>query len=163
MIPKNQIVFLIRAYNESSRIEAVIRGIFDAGFSQILVVDDGSIDDTEKKLAKNFSEKIFYLRHLINRGGGAAMETGFEFIRRNATKYSWKWLVTFDADGQMDITDMKNFLDFQEKNPEAKAIFGSRFITKTDSNVPFFRKITLFGGRIFTKIISGISLTDAHN
>lgn len=162
MIPKNQIIFLIRAYNESSRIEAVIRGIFDAGFDQIIVVDDGSIDDTEKKLAK-ISEKIFYLKHLINRGGGAAMETGFEFIRRNALKYGWKWVVSFDADGQMNVDDMKIFLDFQAKNPDAKAIFGSRFITKTDSNVPFFRKIILFGGRIFTKIISGISLTDAHN
>jgi hypothetical protein len=42
-------------------------------------------------------------------------------------------------------------------------IYGSRFIEKTNSNVPWYRKITLYWGRIFTSLISWVHLTDAHN
>lgn len=63
----------------------------------------------------------------------------------------------------MDIADMKSFENYLQKNPRAHVIFGSRFIEKTDSNVPWYRRIILFGGRIFTHFISGVSLTDAHN
>lgn len=160
---KNEIIFLIRAYNESSRIVSVMESIFQKWYKNIVVIDDGSTDGLCDILKKNFWKKIFFLRHLINRGGGAAMETGLEFIRKNADEFGWKWVVTFDADGQMNIDDMKNFEKCIHDNVDAKVIFGSRFIKKTESNVPFFRKIILFGGRLFTKIISKISLTDAHN
>jgi len=71
--------------------------------------------------------------------------------------------VTFDADGQMDIADMRVFEQYQVEHPDARAIFGSRFIVPTRSNVPWYRRVVLFGGRIFTMLISGVSLTDAHN
>jgi glycosyltransferase involved in cell wall biosynthesis len=66
---KNKIVFLIRAYNEASRIVQVIDGILDAGYDQILVIDDGSTDGTENLLS-NFIEKnkIHFVRHGANRG-----------------------------------------------------------------------------------------------
>lgn len=48
---KNKIIFLIRAYNEATRIREVIEGIFDAGYTEILVVDDGSNDGTDTLLA----------------------------------------------------------------------------------------------------------------
>ncbi len=51
---KNNILFLIRAYNEASRITSVIDGIFEAGFSEILVIDDGSTDGTEELLLREF-------------------------------------------------------------------------------------------------------------
>lgn len=47
---KNNYVFLIRAYNEATRIVSVIEGIFAAGYSEIVVVDDGSTDNTKKLL-----------------------------------------------------------------------------------------------------------------
>lgn len=64
---KNKIVFLIRAYNEATRIVGVIEGIFAAGYTQVLVVDDGSTDTTEELLRRAFGEGIVYLRHPINR------------------------------------------------------------------------------------------------
>ncbi len=71
--------------------------------------------------------------------------------------------MTFDADGQHDIKDIGGFIAIFEKDPNTDVVYGSRFIQKTDSNVPFLRKLILIGGRIFTSLISGVHLTDAHN
>ena len=64
----NKFVFLIRAYNESSRIVGVIESIFARGFGEILVVDDGSTDGTSELLARVFDQPIHYVRHIVNRG-----------------------------------------------------------------------------------------------
>lgn len=82
---------------------------------------------------------------------------------RSFSQERWDAVVTFDADGQHDIADMQTFLDFFEKYPDTQVVYGSRFITKTRSNIPYFRRIILWGGKIFTSLISGVSLTDAHN
>jgi hypothetical protein len=71
------------------------------------------------------------------------METGFEWARKNARHLGIDYLITFDADGQMDIADMKKFETYLEKHPKTKVIFGSRFIEKTHSNVPWYRRIIL--------------------
>ena len=67
-ISKNNILFLIRSYNESTRIISVIESIFAAGFENILVIDDGSSDGTQMLLESQFGQRIFFLRHVINRG-----------------------------------------------------------------------------------------------
>ncbi|MFZ2337570.1 MAG: glycosyltransferase family 2 protein [Patescibacteria group bacterium] len=91
------------------------------------------------------------------------METGFSYIRMHASEHGWEYLLTFDADGQMDIRDMKKFEKEFEKDETLDVVIGSRFIMKTNTNVPLMRRIILFGGRIFTSILSGVHLTDAHN
>jgi cellulose synthase/poly-beta-1,6-N-acetylglucosamine synthase-like glycosyltransferase len=78
----SNVAFLIRAYNEASRLEGVIDSLKLAGYSKILVVDDGSRDATSGILARR--SDVFSIRHPQNRGGGAALETGFEFFRRYA-------------------------------------------------------------------------------
>ena len=65
---KSSIIFLIRSYNEASRIREVIEGIFAHGYTQILVVDDGSSDGTDELLSDLISNgKIHYVRHVTNR------------------------------------------------------------------------------------------------
>ena len=141
---KNNIIFLIRAYNESTRIVSVLESIFSAGYTQILVVDDGSTDGTGELLTRAFDRPFHYVKHIVNRGAGAALETGFEYIRRHASQYDWQYLVTFDADGQHDIADIGHFVRTFEQNREIDVVFGSRFITKTNSNVPTLRRIVLW-------------------
>ena len=72
------------------------------------------------------------------------MATGFEYIRRHAPEKGWKYIVTFDADDQHSIKDMPKFLEKFEQNPTLDIVFGSRFISKTDSNVPFIRSLVLW-------------------
>lgn len=160
---KKEFIFLIRTFNESSRIIDVLRSILGAWYSQILIVDDGSRDNTRDMVMKEFANQIIYIRHRINRGWGAALETGFEYIRRYSQYFPWKYVVTFDADGQMDINDMKKFEHFIDAHTSAEVIFWSRFIGDQDSNIPLMRKIVLIGWKFFTWFISGVSLTDAHN
>jgi glycosyltransferase involved in cell wall biosynthesis len=74
---------LLRAYNEESRITGVIDSIMAAGFRKILVINDGSRDATEA-LVRTYHNCIV-ISHSHNRGAGAALETGFEFLRRNAS------------------------------------------------------------------------------
>lgn len=54
-------------------------------------------------------------------------------------------MVTFDADGQHDIADIDSFIETFEKHPKTQVVYGSRFIIKTRSNVPFMRKMVLWG------------------
>ncbi len=152
-------VFLIRAFNEGQIIKPVIQEILDAKHKNILVINDGSTDETRQVLEK-FADKIYVVNHTINLGAGAALETGFEYLRRYGKV---KNIITFDADGQHSIEDAKKMLETLKKNPEIKVLFGSRFLGEKKSNIPLVRRCTLLLGRIFTYLISGIFLTDAHN
>lgn len=53
--------------------------------------------------------------------------------------------MTFDADGQHDIADLPHFLEVFDRHPHTDIVYGSRFITQTLSNVPFWRRIILMG------------------
>lgn len=58
---------------------------------------------------------------------------------------------------------MVNFEKAFEQDDTLDVVIGSRFITKTQTNVPLIRRCILWGGRIFTSLVSGVHLTDAHN
>jgi len=90
---EGEVVFLVRAYNEATVIGETLQNLQKAGFQNILVVDDGSLDHTQQVL-KAFPE-VRVIRHLKNRGGGAALETGLEYLRRYGNT---QYVCTFDAD-----------------------------------------------------------------
>lgn len=159
-IKNNEIVFLIRSYNEWKRIWKVIDSILSKWYKNVLVIDDWSSDSTSKIL-KGYD--VIYLRHPFNRWWWAALETWFEYLRRYWKQKWFEYVVTFDADWQHNIDDVNVFIDQFEKDKDLDIVFWSRFIKKTNSNVPFLRKIILFWGKFFTYILSWIYLTDSHN
>jgi glycosyltransferase involved in cell wall biosynthesis len=71
---------VIPAYNESTVIASVILEIQKSGYQNILVIDDGSSDDTQAR-ARAMSG-VIALKHLINRGKGAAVKTGIEAAKK---------------------------------------------------------------------------------
>jgi len=145
---------VIPAYNEEKMIDKVIFDIKKEGFSNIIVVDDGSVDKTAQ-VAKKAGAKV--LRHILNLGQGAALETGFEYCRRKKADI----IVSFDADGQFKACEIKKVIKpIIEKKVDI--VLGSRFLGKT-INMPFLKFIILKAGIIFTDIFSNIRLTDTHN
>jgi glycosyltransferase involved in cell wall biosynthesis len=144
---------VIAAYNEAPVIAEVVKKL-RAAYPNVIVVDDGSRDSTSARLA---GTGIFLLRHSINRGQGAALQTGIEFALRQGADT----IVTFDADGQHDVADIAALVA-PVRAGECDVALGSRFLGSTQG-IPFSRRITLKIGVLFTRIFSRIAITDTHN
>lgn len=151
---------IIPAYNEAKKIFNVVHDVLKAGYD-VVVIDDGSSDSTALE-AQRAGAKI--LRHLINRGYGAALTTGNDFARRN----HYDIAVHFDADGQHDVADIKKLIQ-PIIDGQANVVLGSRFLHPLlfeegeGGGVPVIRKLLLKAAVLFTWLVSGVKLTDAHN
>lgn len=144
---------VIAAYNEGQRLAATLRGLLPV-CANVVVVDDGSRDDTAA-VAKAFP--VWVLRHPINRGQGAALQTGLDFARQRGAEV----LVTFDADNQHDPADLPAVVA-PVLAGTADVALGSRFLGRTE-NMPASRRLVLTAGVWFTRIASRIAVTDTHN
>jgi len=147
-------IAIVPAYNEEKHIGFVVRNLF-CHVDNVVVVDDSSTDNTSK-IAKEAGAVV--IRHEINRGQGASLETGHQYARSVGATH----VIHFDGDGQFDVMDIKPALE-KMKNENIDVILGSRFLGK-ESNIPFFKKKILFPiGRIINKIFAKIKITDVHN
>ena len=98
------------------------------------------------------------ISHAINRGQGAALQTGHEFALKN----KMEMVVDFDADDQMNPADIKGALEIIN-NQKADVVLGSRFLDNR-SQIPFFKKyLILPAGRLVNFCLCGLWLSDAHN
>src|SRR3989344_9367616 len=150
----NKVFIVIPAFNEEATIGSVVQNLRKKGYSSIVVVDDGSSDDT-LSVAKNNGARV--VAHRLNRGQGAALQTGMDYAVLEGADI----IVTFDADGQHDPSEIKEMISPILKG-EAEVSLGSRFLSK-QSNVPFFKKLVLKGGVLFTYLTTGMLLSDTHN
>jgi len=144
---------VIAAYNETSRLGKTLAELLPH-YSNVVVVDDGSRDDTAAVAEK---AGVWTLRHPINRGQGAALQTGIDFAIQTGADV----IVTFDADGQHDPADIPAILA-PVLAGTADIALGSRFLGKT-IGMPFSRRVVLKLAVIFTRIVSQIKVTDTHN
>ncbi len=146
---------VVPAYNEEKKIGRVVRGLFDHGITNVVVVDDGSEDNTARAAAQ---AGAIVKRHLVNRGQGAALQTGDEFcLARGATV-----VAHFDGDDQFKPEDILSAAAEMEKSG-VDIILGSRFLDDK-SKIPFFKKYFILpAARIINHLATGVKLTDAHN
>ena len=144
---------VIAAYNEGRAIANVVAELL-ADYPNVVVVDDGSGDDTALRAAE---AGAIVLKHLLNRGQGAALQTGISYALRAGAQY----VVTFDADGQHSPADLPAMIAPLAAG-EVDICLGSRFLGHA-SKMPPSRRIMLKGAVIFTRITSGVKLTDTHN
>lgn len=152
----SNISIVIPAYNEETKIVEVLSSIKKNYEFNIIVVDDGSIDNTFN-LA--ISVTPYTLRHIINRGAGAATETGIQFAL-NYLKSDY--IILLDADGQNHENDLTPLIE-KMKSEKLDIILGSRFMNGYNSQVPFKKYILHSFGRVFTFIVSNLWLSDNHN
>ena len=148
-----KVFIVVPAFNEGRRLSAVLDDLATTGH-QVVVVDDGSKDRT---VAVGRRHGCYVLRHTFNRGQGAALQTGITFALREGADA----IVTFDADGQHQISDLPALLE-PVLSGRCDVALGNRFLSRR-SNVPALRKLILQLGRVFTFVTSGVRVGDCHN
>lgn len=144
---------VIAAYNEGQVIRSVIEGV-RLTYPDIVVVDDASQDNTA---AEARAAGAVVVRHLLNRGQGAALKTGIVYALQEGAEA----IVTFDADGQHDPKDIPAMLKPIEEG-RADVALGSRFLDAS-TTIPTLRRAILTCGVWFTRMMSHIRVTDTHN
>ncbi|MFZ2189771.1 MAG: glycosyltransferase family 2 protein [Candidatus Magasanikiibacteriota bacterium] len=146
-------VAVVPAYNEEKTIGSVVQSLF-AHVDKVIVVDDCSRDNThEQALASG----AIVLQHKINRGQGAALQTGHDYALQIGADY----VLHFDGDNQFCVEDIKPALT-KLNDSGADVLFGSRFLDNR-TKIPWFKKNILFPmAKIFNKIC-GVDLEDTHN
>lgn len=146
---KEKILLIIPAYNEEKAIKRVYDGIIDYNKKNktkydVIVINDGSKDNTEKILVEN---SIPHIKLIHNLGIGGAVQTGYKYALEN----NYDIAIQFDGDGQHNVEYVKTLIE-PIINNEADLVIGSRFIDKSSSK--FKSTFTrLIGIRIISSFI----------
>lgn len=148
------VAVIVPAYNESQRVAAVVAGL-RPHFGSVVVVDDGSADDTAD-LARAAGARV--VRHPGNLGQGAALQTGFAFA---LTDPAMRYVVTFDSDGQHRVEDALSLVS-TARETGVDVVLGSRFL-QPGTTVPRARRAVLRAGVAFTRATTRLAVTDTHN
>ena len=148
-----KVFIVIPAYQESPSVGAVVVGVRPYA-EGVVVVDDGSTDGTGE-VARAAGALV--LRHMVNRGYGAALTTGTAYALAQGAEA----VVHFDADGQFEPQDIPSLVSALSAGRPSAAL-GSRFLGRA-VNLPWLRRLTLKLAIIFTWAVSGVRLSDAHN
>lgn len=147
-----EIQAVLPAFNAAATVGQVVRRVLEF-LPGVVVVDDGSTDPTHRAAEKAGAR---VLRHPINRGKGAALRTAFEILKSEPLDA----VITLDADGQHDPSDIPRFLK-AFRTTGADLIIGSR-----DSAFPAMSRGRRFGNRFSCSALaffSGLRLPDSQS
>lgn len=156
--PRHRSLLVLPAFNEETRLPAVLDGIRAAAMAvDVLVIDDGSPDGTAEIAARHGA---WVARHPFNLGYGAALQTGYKFAVENG----YEELVQMDADGQHNPADVPALLA-AIRSEAHDVVIGSRFIEESGYRMGsvrsgarrfFQRVLRLCGGPDITDPTSGL-------
>jgi glycosyltransferase involved in cell wall biosynthesis len=147
------VLVIVPAYNEATTIGAVVASLVAYGY-RVVVVDDGSCDDTGREATHAGATVV---THPINLGQGAALQTGLCYALQNGSPI----LVTFDADGQHRASDIRLLVEALQQE-EADFALGSRFLGRCIGG-SWARRTLLRAATLFTRLTTQMKLTDTHN
>ena len=151
----SRVLVIVPVYNEQPHVLQQTVAALRATGVQILIVDDGSSPPVRSGLAP----EVVILRHAVNLGQGAALQTGMAYARE---RLQIDIVVHFDADGQHAATSISDLLS-PLLDDSVDIVFGSRFLRRADRRlIPPLRRWTLRLGRIFNRLTTGVWMTDAH-
>ena len=152
-VPRAQVYVVIPAYNEGTVLSRVVSEVGRAGYT-VVVVDDGSADATADHA---HAAGAIVVRHPFNLGQGAALQTGIDYALAHAAQF----VVTFDADGQHRVSDIPRLTEALVRE-RADFALGSRFLGQAP-NLPPMRRLMLQAATLFTRLTTGLQVTDTHN
>lgn len=155
---KKRVALVIPAYNEGQVIAGVIsdiKTVFNKNpyEYQIVVVDDGSRDDTGSVARKN---GVHVISHILNTGSGGATATGLSYAQQNGFDVA----ATLDADGQHDAHDVLKGVRLSLAG-ESDLLIGSRLIDSKGMS-----KVKILGNKglsFITYLLFGINVTDSQS
>lgn len=154
-IDKSNVVIIIPSYNEGRRIELVVKSILEKGYNNIVVIDDGSTDHSIE-LIKKYETTI--LTHVVNRGAGAATETGLYYCREVLQA---NHVVMIDADTQHDVNDIDKLL-LEHIKQKADITIGNRFMDNED-HIPMKNRIFNQIANLITSVFAGQRVYDSQS
>lgn len=148
MINKEEVTIIIPVYNEASSIEQVLTDIQDNYYgSEIIVINDGSVDGTIEKIG-SFDIKIIH--HHNNKGYGAALKSGIKLAKNNI-------IVSIDADGQHDVKDIKLLLQYADL---FDMVVGRR---TGKSNIKLWKDVGRYILSFFANMAVGFKIHDVNS
>ncbi|MGV9799066.1 glycosyltransferase family 2 protein [Mycobacterium sp. NPDC003449] len=146
---------VIPAFNEADIIGDVISDVRSV-FGHVVCVDDGSRDGTG---AQALDAGAHVVRHPVNLGQGAAIQTGVEYAR---TRPGAQVFATFDADGQHQVKDVVRMID--RLGGDVDLVIGTRFAgPEVVTHTPPLKRIILRAAAFLSPQSRALGLTDAHN
>ena len=151
---QSDVWLVVPVYNEAPVIAAVMNNALGT-FPNIVCVDDGSRDRSAEQIAATSAHLV---RHPVNLGQGAAVQTGIEYARQ---REGAQFFVTFDADGQHQIEDVLRMLHRLRTEP-IDIVVGTRF-HGDDGNVPWLKRAVLKTAVKLSPRGRRLGLTDSHN
>ena len=152
---KKSTYVILPAYNEATRIQPEIEEIAEKGYKMV-IVNDGSSDNTlevVRQSQRKYPKNIFIYSHIINRGVGVAMQTGFDAV----LKYNPKYIVNMDSDGQHSVDDLDNVLE-PLVTGRAQAVIGVRPL----KDMPLSRNIANAIMNLLTRIFYKVDVSDSQ-
>lgn len=146
---------VVPAFNEAQVIGEVVADLRSA-FANVVCVDDGSRDDTGDTALRAGAHVV---RHPVNLGQGAAIQTGVEYARNQPGAEAF---ATFDADGQHRVKDVLTMIDRLSRG-DVDIVIGTRFAGSTISRTPPLKRLILRAAAWLSPTSRRLHLTDAHN
>jgi glycosyltransferase involved in cell wall biosynthesis len=150
----DDVCVIVPVYNEAGTVASTVSDL-RREFPLVLCVDDGSTDGSADLAA---AAGALVLRHAVNLGQGAALQTGFAHVLRHTDA---RFVVTFDADGQHLVADALQMLDVV-RTTEVDVVLASRFAGST-VDMPAARRLVLRLATVFTRWTAGLQVSDTHN
>lgn len=141
-------------FNEATIVGSVVSGI-RGSFPHVVCVDDGSSD---RSVAAAREAGAVVVKHPINLGQGASLQTGFSFALRDPAMTE---VVTFDADGQHQVIDAVAMVK-KLRDENLDVVIGSRFLDDR-TEIGRMKRAVLRTAAVWTRWTTGVALTDAHN
>ncbi|WP_031464793.1 glycosyltransferase family 2 protein [Sciscionella sediminilitoris] len=156
MSERADVWMVIPVFNEGQVIAEVVREARRT-FPNIVCVDDGSRDNSASEI---HAAGAHLVRHPVNLGQGAALQTGIEYARAQPGA---EYFVTFDADGQHQVEDVLRMLH-RLRTEEIDIVVGTRFGKSADtSHIPWLKRFVLRTVVLLSPRTRRLGLSDAHN
>ena len=146
-----KVTVIVPSFNPDEKLGEVISGLRAAGFTDVIVVDDGSREDTKQFFAPaRECENCTLLTHEVNRGKGAALKTALRFFSEN--RPDGIGAVTADGDGQHSTEDIVACARALCETPDT-FIIGAR-----DFDLPQVPGRSRFGNKMTSLVFRGIGM-----